>query len=66
MTAKIEKISLTQLLATADGPSDAVCQSKSCQLSHNCTNKLCNRSNVYITDPQQLNVRKVTDINKSM
>jgi len=28
----------------ADGPRDALCQSKSCQLLHNCMNKLYNKS----------------------
>jgi len=33
----------TRSSAAADGPRDAQCQSKSCQLLHNCRNKLYNK-----------------------
>jgi len=35
---------LTRSSATADRPRDALCQSKSCQLQHNCRNKLYSKS----------------------
>jgi len=36
-------LKLTRSSSTADGPRDALCQSKSCQLLHNCKNKSYNR-----------------------
>ena len=35
---------LTRICATADRPRDALCQSKSCRLLHNCRNKLYSKS----------------------
>ena len=35
---------MTRSSATADGPRDALCQSESCKLLHNCRNQLYNKS----------------------
>ena len=50
MSASHEQLQNTRSCASAEGPRDALCQSVSCQLLHNCNNKLYNKSTTNRSD----------------